>query len=304
MSEYYFKAHTSSTNVRIYTARQRMISALLDFFWHLVPELTDRCILRLFFAPVRYRQNAEEKACLERGQPFQVRVHDKTIQAWKWGQGPGVLLVHGWNGRGAQFHRFIAPLVTAGYTAIAFDGPAHGESSGRITSYFEFTDVVRALLSKNYGLNIQGIIAHSFGAAAAINSLDKDRPKISAVCIAPILRLREFIFDTFQRFGISQEIYKGLIGNFEDRFGYDLSHDNPFILLGRLSDPLLIVHDTDDRAVPFSDSQEIFQQHKHIALYATQGLGHLRILSDAAVINTCLQYLGGLKALPENILTA
>jgi len=301
MSEYYFKARSRSTNVRIYTVKQRAVSVLLRFFWHLVPELTDRCILRLFFAPVRYRQNAEEKACLARGQPFQVRVHDKTIQAWKWGQGPGVLLVHGWNGRGAQFHRFIAPLVTAGYTAIAFDGPAHGESSGRITSYFEFTDVVRALLSQNCALNIRGIIAHSFGAAAAINSLDKDRPAIAAICIAPILRLREFIINTFQRFGIPQEIYKGLIGSFEERFGYDLAHDNPSILLGRLSAPVLIVHDTDDRAVPFRDSQEISQKHKHIALYPTRGLGHLRVLSDLAVIHTSLQYLSGLKLLSERI---
>lgn len=301
MSEYYLKVHTSSTNVRIYTVKQRVISVLLRFFWRLVPELANRCILRLFFAPVRYRQSAEEKACLERGEPFQVRVHDKTIQAWKWGQGPGVLLVHGWNGRGAQFHGFIAPLVTAGYTAIAFDGPAHGNSSGRITSYFEFTDVVRTLLSQKCALNIKGIIAHSFGAAAAINSLDKDRPAITAICIAPVLRLREFIINTFQRFGIPQEIYNGLIGNFEERFGYDLAHDNPVILLGRLSAPLLIVHDTDDRAVPFRDSQDISQKHKHIALHATQGLGHLRVLSDRAVINTSLHYLGGVKALPARI---
>ena len=301
MSEYYLKAPESSTNVRLYTIRRQVICALLRLFRHLAPQLTDHCILRLFFAPVRYRQNAEEKACLMRGQPFQVQVHDKTIQAWKWGRGPGVLLVHGWNGRGAQFHRFIAPLVTAGYTAIAFDGPAHGRSSGRITSYFEFTDVVRALLSQNCALNINGIIAHSFGAAAAINSLDKDRPAITAVCIAPILRLQEFIISTFQRFGIPREIYKGLIGSFEERFGYDLAHDNPSILLGRLSDPLLIVHDTDDRAVPFRDSQKISQKHTNIALYSTRGLGHLRVLSDPAVINASLQYLGGHKLSPERI---
>jgi alpha-beta hydrolase superfamily lysophospholipase len=95
-----------------------------------------------------------------------------------------------WSGRGIQFHRFIEPLVKAGYTAIAFDGPAHGSSDGRNTSYFEFTDVVRAFFDPELGLHIRGVVAHSFGAAAAINGLARQTDSPETVLIAPALMLR------------------------------------------------------------------------------------------------------------------
>ncbi|MGZ5446135.1 MAG: alpha/beta hydrolase [Thermoanaerobaculia bacterium] len=49
-------------------------------------------------------------------------------RAWSWGEGPAVLLVHGWGGHAAQFQSFVEPLVRAGFRAIAFDAPSHGSS--------------------------------------------------------------------------------------------------------------------------------------------------------------------------------
>jgi hypothetical protein len=299
MSEYYYKTQPYSTNVRVYNVKQRVKTLLFGLLWHLAPEWTGRLIRRYFFTPIRNHATAQEAACLVQGEPFQIQVHDKIIQAWKWGRGPGVLLVHGWNGYGAQFYRFITQLVDAGYSAIAFDGPAHGASTGHLTSYFEFTDVVRAFLARSVEWNLHAIIGHSFGAAAAINSLAKDRLGLTAVCIAPILRLQELIFRTFVRFGVPLRIADLIIGDFEKRYGYSLRRDNPYSLLGEIGRPVLIVHDVDDRAAPFDDSHEISMMNKHIALHPTQGLGHKRVLSDALVIATCLDYLGRRNVLPE-----
>jgi hypothetical protein len=56
----------------------------------------------------------EQRQWLDQGRPFDIQAHHKQIRAWQWGDGPGVLLVHGWNGRGIQFERYMAPLVQAG----------------------------------------------------------------------------------------------------------------------------------------------------------------------------------------------
>ena len=40
------------------------------------------------------------------------------------------LLVHGWEGRGAQLGSLVGPLVEAGLSVVAFDAPAHGDSPG------------------------------------------------------------------------------------------------------------------------------------------------------------------------------
>ena len=53
-------------------------------------------------------------------------------------ENPTILLVHGWEGRALDFSEFIDPLVEAGYHVVAFDGPAHGESSGKQTHAPQF----------------------------------------------------------------------------------------------------------------------------------------------------------------------
>lgn len=292
MKEAYFKTHDKSTNVRVGWMRQSVTHGLFGFAWRWVPGLTRWIALRLFFAPSGYRTNSVEKACLKQGRPFQFRVNDKTIKGWKWGRGPAVLLVHGWNGRGIQFHGFVAPLVRAGYTAIAIDGPAHGASTGRITSYFEFTDTVRTLLSDSRNPDIQGIIAHSFGAAAVVNALAKEGLAIKMVGIAPVLRLRELLFNTFDQIGIPRSVYTSLIGEFETRFGYRLKTDNPCRLIHSLSGSALIVHDEKDRTASIRDSDEQARKHENVSLHTTHGLGHRRILTDSKVIQLCVAYLG------------
>ena len=52
------------------------------------------------------------------------------LSALRWGQGPAVLLMHGWEGRPTQFASLITALVDAGYSVVALDGPAHGRSPG------------------------------------------------------------------------------------------------------------------------------------------------------------------------------
>jgi len=291
MREYYFNTNNKSTNVRVKTAKQSVFHWWLLILWRWAPGFTRWLMLRLFFAPKPYRAGVEEEACLKQGRPFQIKVHDKAIQGWKWGRGPAVLLVHGWSGRGVQFHRFIEPLVSAGYTAVAIDGPAHGASSGRITSYFEFTDTIRLLLSRNQGFDFQAIIAHSFGAAAAINALAKEGLAMPLVCVAPVLNLVELLHMTFERYGIPRTIYTALINEFEMRLGYSLRDDNPRNLLKNVPGSVLIVHDAQDRTASFQVSQDQAGLHAHTAFHATRGLGHRRILVDARVVHRCLAHV-------------
>ena len=304
MSKTYFKTHNVSTNVRFNRLRQVAIHSVLSLARHWAPELTQRMVLRLFASPVSYKTSASERDCLVQAEPFQIPVNGKQIKAWRWGAGPAVLMIHGWNGRGIQFQGFVAPLVAAGYTAIAVDGPAHGESEGRIASYFEFTDTLRTFLEAPLGLDIKGVIGHSFGAGAVINALAKDQHAIAAVCIAPVLRLRELYLNTVQHFGVPAAISDRLVADFEKQFGYSLTDDNPYRLLDQVRGPILIVHDIGDRTVPIRDSQEQAGRHRHIDLHTTQGLGHRRILSDPAVISAGINHIDSSKPGMNMSLTA
>lgn len=88
------------------------------------------------------------------------------LSALRWGQGPTVLLMHGWEGRPTQFASLITALVDAGYTVVALDGPAHGRSPGREANVVLFA---RAMLEAAAELPpLQAVIGHSMGGASAM----------------------------------------------------------------------------------------------------------------------------------------
>ncbi len=291
MSNAYFKTQESSTNVRFNRLRQALVRRLLNLAWSWTPGMTMRLLVRLFSTPLTYKTSAEEAACLARGRSFQIPVNGHQIKAWKWGRGPGVLMLHGWNGRGIQFQGFIEPLVAAGYTAIAIDGPAHGESGGRYTNYFDFSDTARAFLAPGLGLDVRAVIGHSFGAAAFINALAKERLAVSAVFISPVLRLRELFVGAARQLGVPEKVTEQMIERFEAQYEYSLTEDNPIHLLEQLSAPILIAHDTRDHTISIGDSEQQARAYDTVDLLVTHGLGHRRILSDPAVIEAGINHI-------------
>jgi pimeloyl-ACP methyl ester carboxylesterase len=292
MADTSLNAPSDRTNVRIKESLRWATRYGFKALWHVAPGLAERIVVRFFFTPYRPALSAEEQGWLDRGEPFHIQVHDKRIRGWRWGDGPAVLLVHGWNGRGIRLHRFIAPLMNAGYSAIAFDGPAHGASEGRNTSYFEFTDVVTALFEAELGPEIRGVVAHSFGAAAVVNSLSRRNPAPKTVLLAPVLELKDLVFRAFDRHGVPPEIGERIIGAYEQRFGYSLRDDDPHLRLGGLRSPVLVVHDEEDPVMPYRDSRRISRQFDHLTLHTTHGLGHNRILTDPAVVDAAMIHLG------------
>lgn len=286
MSDQYLSSHSNSTNVLL-----KVLNRILGWLWFVAPTFTSNLILKLFFRPRSPKQRKEEKACWERGIPFSFKIQDRTLEGRYWGDGPGVLFVHGWNGRGSQFHRFVEATIASGHRAIAFDGPAHGESEGNYTTYFEFTDAVRALLCGGADMPIVKIVAHSFGAGAAINALHKENLELDVVLVAPALAFEEFLHESFQKLGFPFPLFRKLVISLEKRYGYNLHHDNPHRLLKQLQIPLLIIHDKGDKIVPYSITAQTVKNRQNIILQSTEGLGHTKILQEQKAIDSVLAHL-------------
>jgi pimeloyl-ACP methyl ester carboxylesterase len=279
MLDHYLTVTENSTSVL-----KKLAGYLFFGLFKLAPARVGPWLMRLFFRPGIAIQGDHEKAIWSTGQAFEFESHGRLIRGRHWGEGPGVLMVHGWDGRGSQFHRLVAPIVAAGYRAIAFDAPAHGESAGLETNYFEYTDAVRHLLRGDAGMPVVKVIAHSFGAAATINAIDKEGLAPDLLLIAPALHLEEFLHASFQRHGIPFGLFREVIGSLERRYGYDFHRDNPKRLIRRLAQPCMILHDEFDRLVPIAQSRAAAQANPLVYLQPTRDLGHTRILkSDSAV---------------------
>ena len=85
------------------------------------------------------------------------------------GEGPPVLLVHGWSCDGSDWSHQVPALVDGGYRAITVDLRGHGRSSVATGGYNpkDFADDLAALLD---GLNVGPVVAigHSMGGAVVV----------------------------------------------------------------------------------------------------------------------------------------
>ena len=282
----------NGTNVRLCNLRQRVTHTFFTLLWNHTASLSKGIIKRMLFTPSTYKITPVEKQYLDKGERFEISINDKAVKCWKWGSGPSILLVHGWNGRGIQLHRFIEPLIQRGYSVITYDAPGHGESEGRTSSYFEFTDTIRTLLNSRDGYDIRGVIAHSLGGSALVNSIEKESHPLEVVLIAPALRLKEVLYGFFDYVGVPRTIYETLIKEYEDQFGYNMQRDNPINLMRKINSKILIVHDKSDPTIPYDDSREISERFPNIQLHTTARLGHKKVLADSSVVNRALDYLG------------
>src|ERR1700730_12698450 len=71
------------------------------------PGAAARLARKLFFTPPRASMRDEERAMLACGEPFALDVRGQRVAGRAWGEGPTVLLVHGWGGHAGQ----MTPLV-------------------------------------------------------------------------------------------------------------------------------------------------------------------------------------------------
>jgi len=282
----------NGTNVRLCKMRQRVVHTFFNLLWNHTPTLSKGIIKRMFFTPTTYKCTPVERKYLDNAKRFEISLHDKAVKCWKWGSGPSILLAHGWNGRGIQLYHFIEPLIQRGYSALTYDAPGHGESQGRTSSYFEFTDTIRTLLNSSNGHEIRGVIAHSLGGSAVVNSIEKENLPLEAVLIAPALRLKEVLYGFFDYVGVPSDLYEILIKEYEDQFGYNMHRDNPVNLLGEINSKILIVHDKNDPTIPYVDSREISERFANIELHTTERLGHKKVLAESSVVNLALDYFG------------
>jgi pimeloyl-ACP methyl ester carboxylesterase len=272
-----------STNVRLSILRQLM--AALD---HLSPRLGGLLAERLFFAPPRRARREDERA-LSTGQPLELRAAGRRIAAWRWGKGPAVVLLHGWGGRASQLSAFVAPLLERGFSVVAFDAPGHGRSTGTLSSAPEFAAALRAVADRVGGAH--AVVAHSFGAAAAVLAIRRGLRCERLVFLGPAADPPAWIEPFARQVGITPRILGKLRQRSERRIGLrwdELAIPRQAAALGL---PLLVIHDRDDAEVPWSDGSRIAQAWPGARLLTTSGLGHQRLLRDPAAIGAAVSFL-------------
>jgi len=273
-----------STNVRLWIWRGLCRAASLS------PALGARLLERIFLSPRRHAAPERERAWLETSEKMSFQSRGRRLGAWSWGSsGPVVLLVHGWEGRGAQLGAFVAPLLSKGFRVVTFDAPGHGISEGNRSSLVEMgaavLDAARVLGP------FHGAVAHSAGAAATTLALRDGAPIHRLVYLAPPADLGEFLPRVATALGLPAEVVPKARRRIAKRFGFRWETIAHLHLARSMTAPLLVIHDSHDREIEVDNGLRLASLWRESRLEVTSGLGHRRILRDDGVVSRAVGFL-------------
>lgn len=247
---------------------------------------------KLWFTPARFNTPHHEIEADTSASKSILSVNDIPVSVLSWGEGPAVLFVHGWMGRGTQAGYFLQGLTQAGYRVISFDAPAHGKTPGKQTSIFEITDVL-IKLDQKYG-PFEAAITHSFGGMILAYAMNNGISIKKIVNICPIADINILVDNFSESLCIPDRAMKVMLDKLAETYGADLAERISTLKnVEKLSASALVIHDENDEDIPWQSGKAIADAWQKSEFILTQGLGHRRILRDADTVRQTVNFITG-----------
>ena len=251
---------------------------------HLAPEHVACRMRRAFMTPRNLPPRQWELPLLAKAERITLRF---GLSALRWGKGPTVLMMHGWEGRPTQFAALIDTLVAAGHTVVALEGPAHGRSPGQQAHVVLFA---RALLEAAGELPpLRAVIGHSMGGASLLLALQWGLRTDAGVSIAAPAQLLGVLRGFAHRLGLPARARAAFIRQVEQDVGVQVSRLD--VSGYQLDVPGLVVHASDDPLVPASEARLIHMAWFDSRLMVLEEGGHQRVLADPRLNEAVLELL-------------
>jgi pimeloyl-ACP methyl ester carboxylesterase len=262
------------------------------------PGPTARLAWHIFAKPPR-KPRPDRYDVLPEAETLTVRAAGHDLPAWAWGEGPPVLLLHGWGSSAASMTAFVRPLTHAGFRVVTYDAFAHGVSPGVTTSGPEMARHLNEIADR---LGAQHIVAHSMGtvvAGFAIRAgLDVER---MALLNAPA-DMPHFLTLFARGLGFSPAVERRMIRRFEEE--HDVRWEDcvvEWVAEGHDA-PTLLVHDDSDVDVPWPHAERVRSAWQNNHAITTRSLGHRGGLHAPAVLSATVDFLSGRDAgLPTEV---
>ena len=254
----------------------------------LSPRLAAKDALKLFQKPHNFKIREREKEFLMHSEVCRLKHEPEDLIFYRKGnlEGKKVLMIHGWDSNPGSMAAIADQLIDQGYDIYAYNVPAHGISSEKRTNMLDVADkLVKAMKHLN-GEKKLNIVTHSFGSGAISFALQKSKIEIDkAVFITSPDKLIDIFKEFSDKIGMSKLAFLKMLQLTEQRFKLTFYQMEVSKLLKESKiNELLLIHDVDDKILPFRNAENIKNANKKIELHSTHGKGHYRILWDEEVI--------------------
>lgn len=235
----------------------------------------------------RPRRRAVGRTCallLSQGEQMTVDCPGGPVTAWRIGDGPAVLLVHGWEDDTSLWTPLVSDLIARGRAVVALDLPGHGASEGERCDNALASGAILAVVAALGP--VDAAVGHSFGGPALCTALGQGLA-LDAVClIAPPVDQAQQFRRAAARHGVPEALIEAA---FEARDGGWL---DMAALAPAMTTPALFIHSLDDEQCPAADARRAADAWPGARFLPFDGLGHRLVAQDADVRAMVMAWVG------------
>ena len=264
-----------------FSIKRSLIGATTNLHYILAPSHAKKTARKLLLTPVRSEPKNSEPQGLIKGE---VATRDGVLKTYTLGSGPVWVLTHGWSGTASQFYPLMEHIAAKGFTALAYDHPAHGGSDGVYGHIPAFVNGLEAILDTVE--DVAGLVGHSMGTASALECKHAKLENKPLLLIAPVLDYLDNLFGSVARSGYSMKLFEAVVGEVEEQFNYPIQSVDPYGKLALRQSNTIIVHDEKDKFTKYSVSERAANEMERVTLMTTQGQGHGRVMKCPQVFES------------------
>lgn len=207
------------------------------------------------------------------------------------GNAKKILIAHGWMSRAAYMIRWIQVLYQQGYEIYALDFPGHGDAKNAQLTCIDAISIMREVI--NIHGPFYGIIGHSFGGLASLNtlSLATQLPEWQlnyyperVVLVAAPTSMRGLIGSIARRLRLSQKAYLQLLQRFTQCTVIDPKRiELSKFIAQSYNIPFLCIHGEHDETVSLKEPRIFCSKYKNATLSILANADHVSVLMDKRV---------------------
>lgn len=261
-----------------FSLRRSLVNWTTRLHHTVAPSHARKTARKLLLTPARMTAKNEVPQGMIKSQVDSV---EGKLTTYRLGEGPVWLLTHGWSGASSQFFPLMEYIAAQGYTALAYDHPAHGESEGAFGHVPAFVRGLEAILDSEPAFI--GLIGHSMGNVTALECRHAKLADCPMMLIAPVLDYLDNLFGTVARSGYSMRLFEEVVNEVQDEYRYPIHSIQPYQSLTLRRTPTIIVHDEKDRFARYAESHKAAEEIANVTLITTKNQGHGRIMKGNEV---------------------
>ena len=272
----------------------KVIQFYYKYLGNLFPDFSTYLFAKLFSKLKKRELKERHLDFLETAEKKKLLIDNNNIQFYFWGNGEKkILIVHGWEGLAADFRAIINKLLKAGYSVVAFDLPAHGNSSGKFTHL----PMIISLLKKSiHELGpFYGVVSHSLGAAASAFTCVELNGSIKVSKLV-LMGLHPVPFEFFEQIRqllkINDKLFEKCVLYVENRVGRKVSKMSIYESYNLISAKnVLLIHDKYDEVINLKIIKKLNNQWQKSELFTGQHGGHYKHFKHTDVIEKIVSFM-------------